>query len=313
MAKVFLCHATLDKPFVRKLARDLKQAGTEVWLDEAEIRVGQSLRLAIERGIETADFFVIVLSAAALTRPWVQRELSAAYALEASRGIDVIMPVLLEQTEIPLFLRDKKFADFTQSYEDGLEELRRAFLPPDSPTRERLANEDIQHTLRFVRLDGSIAYYSKEHTVRCVAGQISHYTEIVSGDGSVTDFRVQPGQIEKVWTETSLIHIKDRLPKVLCPGDSLRRKFTCVYRDCFPPGVQNFEAKTFTPTSRFALTIEFLKGRPPLWCEGYERRGGELIRRFDALEMVSRDGRISATLSDGALRLYSHLLIRWSW
>jgi len=40
---VFLSHNHADKPFVRRLAADLDNQGIPYWLDEAEIKVGESL------------------------------------------------------------------------------------------------------------------------------------------------------------------------------------------------------------------------------------------------------------------------------
>ena len=40
---VFLSHNVNDKPFVRNLARDLENHGVKYWLDEAEIKGGDSL------------------------------------------------------------------------------------------------------------------------------------------------------------------------------------------------------------------------------------------------------------------------------
>jgi len=40
MSSVFLSHSHKDKPFARKLAVDLRHAGHIVWIDEAEILVG---------------------------------------------------------------------------------------------------------------------------------------------------------------------------------------------------------------------------------------------------------------------------------
>ena len=39
----FLSHNSNDKPFVRRLASELRAAGVKVWVDEAELRVGDSL------------------------------------------------------------------------------------------------------------------------------------------------------------------------------------------------------------------------------------------------------------------------------
>ena len=40
---VFMSHSHTDKPFARRLSADLGALGAHVWLDEAELKVGDSL------------------------------------------------------------------------------------------------------------------------------------------------------------------------------------------------------------------------------------------------------------------------------
>ena len=50
-----MCHTSDDKPFVRRLRKDLLAHGIpKVWVDEAEIDVGDSLIAKIERGASLA-------------------------------------------------------------------------------------------------------------------------------------------------------------------------------------------------------------------------------------------------------------------
>lgn len=58
----FICHSSLDKPFVRKLEAELERFGCSCWVDENEIGIGESLRERIEHGLENSKFFLIVLS-----------------------------------------------------------------------------------------------------------------------------------------------------------------------------------------------------------------------------------------------------------
>ena len=46
---LFICHADEDKSFARRLTLALKKAGVAVWFDEDEIRLGSSIRQAIDR------------------------------------------------------------------------------------------------------------------------------------------------------------------------------------------------------------------------------------------------------------------------
>lgn len=78
MPNLFLSHNSVDKPFVKKLARDLKKLGVTVWVDEWEIQVGESLTWKIEAGIRENEYLGLVLSPDALQSEWVKSEISAA-------------------------------------------------------------------------------------------------------------------------------------------------------------------------------------------------------------------------------------------
>ncbi len=73
---VFLSHASEDKGSVaRPLREALKALGVSVWLDEAELRIGDSLRRKIDQGIRSSRFAVIVLSEAFFSKGWTNHEL----------------------------------------------------------------------------------------------------------------------------------------------------------------------------------------------------------------------------------------------
>lgn len=67
---------------MRRLAGDLRSAGVHVWIDDAEIRVGDSLLAKIEQGINGADYLAVVLSPNSIQSSWVQRELRVAVTQE---------------------------------------------------------------------------------------------------------------------------------------------------------------------------------------------------------------------------------------
>lgn len=73
---VFISHAWEDKDtVVRDLARALQEHGLSVWYDEFVLRVGDSLRRAIDRGIANSRFGIVVLSEAFFRKQWTQYEL----------------------------------------------------------------------------------------------------------------------------------------------------------------------------------------------------------------------------------------------
>ncbi len=114
MPSVFLSHSHGDKPFVRDLAGRLSQAGAAVWLDEAEMNVGESLIDRIAAAIQEVDYVAAILSPRSVKSNWVQKELSLAMAKELQGRRVTVLPVLIEACDLPEFLRDKLYADFTR-------------------------------------------------------------------------------------------------------------------------------------------------------------------------------------------------------
>ncbi len=112
MTSIFLSHSHADKPFVRKLASDLANSGVKVWLDEAEILIGDSLIEKIGTGIETTAFVGAVLSTNSVGSRWVKKELEIALNEEIDGKRRKVLPILIEDCEIPNFLRGKLYADF---------------------------------------------------------------------------------------------------------------------------------------------------------------------------------------------------------
>lgn len=73
---VFISHASEDKDSVARPLRDaLTRLGITVWLDEAQMRIGSSLRRKIDDGIRSSRFGVVVLSEAFFRKGWTNHEL----------------------------------------------------------------------------------------------------------------------------------------------------------------------------------------------------------------------------------------------
>ena len=123
MPSLFLSHTRVDKPFVEKLANDLKRFGINVWFDKWEIKVGDSITWKIADGIRENEYLGIVLSPEALQSEWVKTELSAAWVKQMQSKKVVVLPILLRDCDIPLFLADRRYADFRNDYHDGLKQL----------------------------------------------------------------------------------------------------------------------------------------------------------------------------------------------
>lgn len=90
---LFISHASEDKAlFARPLAVALERAGIAVWLDEAQLTLGDSLRRSIDAGLAASRFGAVVISKSFLAKEWTKRELDGLAAREIN-GVKVILPI----------------------------------------------------------------------------------------------------------------------------------------------------------------------------------------------------------------------------
>ena len=93
MFDVFISHTSDDKEHVvRPLATSLRAAGLSVWYDEFELRIGDSLRRKIDKGLASSRFGVVVLSQAFFGRGWPEYELDGLVTRTVA-GEQVLLPV----------------------------------------------------------------------------------------------------------------------------------------------------------------------------------------------------------------------------
>lgn len=133
---VFLSHSAKDKEFVSQLAKDLMKAGYRVWLDEWNIKAGDSIAKAITTGLEDSRFLLIVMSPDYFQSSWTQQEWQYALAKEMGDGDGDIklIPLLYRDCEVPAVLRNIQWIDFLEParYKTNLNHLMRALLDSSS-------------------------------------------------------------------------------------------------------------------------------------------------------------------------------------
>jgi hypothetical protein len=132
--RLFLSHSSSDKQFVRRLVADLKALNLNVWIDEQELRVGDSIVQGISAALTATDYLLIVLSEASTKSKWVQAELNAALMAQLSNGGTVVLPVRIDDSIAPPLLRDRLYADFRHDYQAGLRSLVEVFNQESPPT-----------------------------------------------------------------------------------------------------------------------------------------------------------------------------------
>src|SRR3989442_9376554 len=89
---VFIAYASEDKEVVARPLADALQESLTVWYDEFALRVGDSLRREIERGLARSRYGVVILSPNFFKKEWPQKELDGLTAREVD-GRKVVLPV----------------------------------------------------------------------------------------------------------------------------------------------------------------------------------------------------------------------------
>jgi hypothetical protein len=119
---IFISHSSKDKEVARKIKRELELLGLQVWLDEANIRVGQSIPNEIAEAINECSVFCLLISQTSKDSSWVKRELNSFMSYLISGKADIV-PCRLEDVEMPIFINDVKYADFSNSFNEGMGQL----------------------------------------------------------------------------------------------------------------------------------------------------------------------------------------------
>ena len=117
--KVFLCHASDDKPAVRQLYQKLKKAGFDPWLDEEKLLPGQDWNQEIRKAVKASDIIIVFFSQKSINKSgFVQKEIKYALDIadEQPEGKIFLIPLRLEECEIPERVQRWQWVDgFTDS------------------------------------------------------------------------------------------------------------------------------------------------------------------------------------------------------
>ena len=90
---VFISHASEDKEeVVRPLANALKDRKLNVWYDEFELKIGDSLRQKIDKGVANSKFGIVILSKNFIKKGWTNYELDGLITRSISNQ-QILLPI----------------------------------------------------------------------------------------------------------------------------------------------------------------------------------------------------------------------------
>lgn len=136
---LFICHASEDKDgFVRPLAELLRGQHVEVWYDEFSLKLGDSIRQSLDKGLKQSRFGIVVLSRAFFDKQWPQYELDGLAEREMKGRDTVILPIWHGVTHDDVMnyspsLAGRRAVSSAQGIERVASEILAAIHPQGSP------------------------------------------------------------------------------------------------------------------------------------------------------------------------------------
>jgi hypothetical protein len=102
MRRLFISHSSQDDCFMREMQQALGDFKQDVWIDSRELRGGDPLWQEIQKGIEEAFAYAVLVSVNALQSKWVGKEVRYALEVQKRRGKDEfpVIPLSLNGTRL---------------------------------------------------------------------------------------------------------------------------------------------------------------------------------------------------------------------
>ena len=176
----FISHSRKDEHFALRLADALRDHGIEIWMDEFSLKVGDNILEKVHSGLHSSDSIIPVLSKNYVASKRAMQELSFVSAKAVTERSIRIIPVLLEDCDIPVFLRDRVYADFRHEFDQPLNLLLVSLLQE----RKLDDNEAPERSMRAERgKQESLAYHASKLKHHLEAGELT----LICGAGVSVD------------------------------------------------------------------------------------------------------------------------------
>jgi hypothetical protein len=214
---IFISYNRRDRAFVDTLAKNLVAAKHNVWMDRWELSLGDSLTQKIQEALTKSSAILVILSKNSVDSEWCRKELSAGLIRELEERKTIVMPCVIDDCQIPLFLRDKLYADFRQNPDEAFNLVDRSLAKISNAFQGRTESpkfhtdhafesiiEDGAYILRWTFIDhGEYLPYVilSQCFVHCNREASRAFAEAQDSDAKKTQFiKGLPRRLE--WVET---------------------------------------------------------------------------------------------------------------
>lgn len=124
--RAFISYSSKDAAVAHQLAAELERDGIPVWIDNKNIKPGESIIDSISTAIESSDYLIIIVSGHSVQSRWVHNELDLALTISMEKEFPVI-PIVINKTPIPAKIKSLKYIDASSGLKPAYEKLRSFF------------------------------------------------------------------------------------------------------------------------------------------------------------------------------------------
>lgn len=207
MKNVFVSYSSKNKVLAERLARDLNEAGLNVWIDFRRIHGGEAWREKIFEGIAWADALALILTPDSVNSEWVRREILMGRS-QHKRIIPLMMVDcfdLLPQYEETRWLPDIQILNFQASYEQGFPHLLRALAVSDE-LADKVDPAQIENPFKgleaFQETDADL-FFGRGDLVQRLLGQLAapagpRFLAVVGASGTGKSSLVRAGLVPAI-------------------------------------------------------------------------------------------------------------------
>jgi hypothetical protein len=117
---VFISHASEDNAAAKRLTKRLKDDGFDPWLDLERLLPGQDWNLEIEKAMRMSGAILLCFSEVSVAKEgYIQKEYKRAMRIQEEKpeGTIFVIPVRLDDCEVPFSLREIQWVDYPDGYE----------------------------------------------------------------------------------------------------------------------------------------------------------------------------------------------------
>jgi hypothetical protein len=111
-------------------------------MDRWELNVGDSLIDKIQSALTESSAMLVILSKKSVASEWCKKELNAGLMRELAEKRVLVLPCVIDDCEIPLFLREKFYANFRKDRDEAFEQVNNALLRISNRQQGRLESPD---------------------------------------------------------------------------------------------------------------------------------------------------------------------------